>query len=124
MKLKFIKILDNRSGETANGTWRDVQFLAETIEDRPKKLALNSKGEACNKLTSMKEGDIFTVKYDIQSNQSKDGRWFTKVVVWSVATQDVDPPTSAYTGGGVTQARPSEPSRNASSDEDNGDLPF
>lgn len=106
MKVKFIKVLDDRSGETANGTWRDLQFLAETIEDRPKKVALNSKGDACDKIARMKEGDVFNVQYDIQSNESKkDGRWFTKVVVWSVVLQAGDPPTSAYTGAGVTQAQ-------------------
>ncbi len=105
MKVKFIKVLDDKSGTTANGTWRDVQFLCETIEERPKKLALSSKGDACDKIARMKEGDVFNVQYDIQSNKSKtDERWFTKVVVWSVVLQAGDAPTSAYTDAGATPA--------------------
>ena len=45
MKVKFIKVLDDRSGTTSSGhDWRDVQFLCETTEERPRKIALNSKG--------------------------------------------------------------------------------
>ncbi len=121
MKVKLIRVLDDKSGTTANGTWRDVQFLVETIEDRPKKLALSSKGDACDKIARMKEGDVFNVQYDIQSNQSKDGRWFTKVVVWSVVLQAGDPPTSAYTGAGAQEtAGPTQVRTTTENDE----LPF
>ena len=105
MKVKFIKVLDDRSGEGKNGTWRDLQFLCETMDERPKKIALNSKGDAASKIDRMKEGDVFNVQYDIQSNKSKtDERWFTKVVVWSVVLQAGDAPTSAYTDAGATPA--------------------
>lgn len=121
MKVKLIRVLDDKSGTTANGTWRDVQFLVETIEDRPKKLALSSKGDACDKIVRMKEGDVFNVQYDIQSNQSKDGRWFTKVVVWGVVLQAGDPTTSAYTGAGAQEtAGPTQVRTTTENDE----LPF
>ncbi len=120
MKVKFIKVLDDRSGTTSSGhDWRDVQFLCETTDERPRKIALNSKGDACAKIKNMREGDIFNVSYDIVSNESRDGRWFTKAVVWSVQLQAGDPPTSAYTNAAA----------NASGGDDDGDddgdgLPF
>lgn len=103
MKVKFIKVLDDKSGTTANGTWRDVQFLCETMDERPKKIALNSKGDAASKIDRMKEGDVFNVQYDIQSNEH-NGKWYTKVLVWSVVLQAGDAPTSVYTDAGATPA--------------------
>lgn len=117
MKVRFIKALDDRSGEGKNGTWRDLQFLVETVEERPKKIALNSKGDAAGKIDMMKEGDVFNVSYDIVSNETKDGRWFTKVMVWKVSLEAGDPPTSRYT----------EPVNNAKAQEEESDdlgLPF
>lgn len=97
MKVKFIRVIEDKTGEGKNGPWRDLQFLCETTDERPKKIALNSKSGVADKITRMKEGDIFNVNYDIDSNEF-NGRWYTKLVVWKVHLEAGDPPTSAYTG--------------------------
>ena len=120
MKVKFIKVLDDRSGTTSSGhDWRDVQFLCETTDERPRKIALNSKGDACAKIKNMRDGDIFNVSYDIVSNESRDGRWFTKAVVWSVQLQAGDPPKSSYTNAAANASGNSQPPT-----EPLDDLPF
>ncbi|HMW74027.1 MAG TPA: DUF3127 domain-containing protein [Saprospiraceae bacterium] len=119
MKVKFIKVLDDRSGTTSSGhDWRDVQFLCETTDERPRKIALNSKGDACAKIKNMRADDIFNVSYDIVSNESRDGRWFTKAVVWSVQLQAGDPPKSSYTNAGSASGNSQPPT------EEFSDFPF
>lgn len=118
MKVKFIRVIEDKTGEGKNGPWRDLQFLCETTDERPKKIALNSKSDVADKISRMKGGDVFNVNYDIVSNEFNN-RWYTKVVVWKVSLEAGDAPTTAYTNAAANAGDNSQ-----SPPEEFSELPF
>ena len=81
---KIIAVLEEKSGEGKNGTWRSQDAVIETVEQYPKKIAFNMYGD---KIVPVKIGQEATISFDIESKEF-NGRWFTDLKAWKVEVKD------------------------------------
>lgn len=81
---KIIAVLEEKTGEGKNGSWRSQDAVIETVEQYPKKIAFNMYGD---KILPMQIGNEVTVSFDIESKEF-NGRWFTNLKAWKVEVKD------------------------------------
>ena len=84
IKGKIISVLEEKSGEGKNGTWKSQDAVLETTGQYPKKVSFNMYGD---KITPLKIGQEVTVSFDIESKEF-NGRWFTNLKAWKVEVKD------------------------------------
>lgn len=84
IKGKIIAVLEEKSGEGKNGTWKSQDAVLETVEQYPKKVAFNMYGD---KIVPLQIGQEVTVSFDIESKEF-NGRWFTNLKAWKVEVSD------------------------------------
>ena len=80
---KIIEILSEKSGESANGTWRKQEYILETDTQYPKKVCFIAWGEKIDQF-AIKQGDDLVVSVDLESREY-NGRWYTDVKAWKVS---------------------------------------
>ena len=86
---KIIERLPEKSGESANGTWRKQEYILETNNQYPKKVCIMAWGDKIDQF-AIKLGENLVVSVDLESREY-NGRWYTDVKAWKVArdgTQD------------------------------------
>ncbi len=81
--VKLDAVLAPKSGVSAKGSsWVAQEFIVETKEKYPKKIAMSLFGEEKVKLLeNCLIGDELTVDFDIESKEY-NGRWFTQCNAW------------------------------------------
>jgi hypothetical protein len=79
---KIIELLPEKSGESANGTWRKQECILETESQYPKKICFMVWSDKIDEF-AIKEGDNLVVSIDIESREY-NGRWYTDVKAWKV----------------------------------------
>lgn len=84
IKGKIVAVLEEKSGEGKNGTWKSQDAVLETTDQYHKKVAFNMYGD---KITPLQIGQEVTVSFDIESKEF-NGRWFTNLKVWKVEVKD------------------------------------
>ena len=62
IKGKIIAVLKENSGKSANGTWKNQQFVLETEDEHPKKFLFEVWGDRINEF-AIKDGESLTVCY-------------------------------------------------------------
>ncbi len=79
---EVVEILEEQSGESANGPWRKQDFILETDGQYPRKVCITQWGERIEEF-DVSEGETLTVHVDIESREYK-GKWYTDVKAWKV----------------------------------------
>ncbi len=79
---KIIELLPVKSGESANGTWRNQEYILETEGQYPKKVCFMAWGDKIDEF-GIKQGDNLVVSVDLESREF-NGRWYTDVKAWKV----------------------------------------
>lgn len=107
------EVLDVKSGESANGEWKALEFLVvENKEDYPQSALFRLFGaeKVDNFLQYNKVGNLVEVSFNLKTNQSKDKkRHFNSLDAWRVYK---------------LKETPSEETPENETGEDNDDLPF
>lgn len=133
---KLIQIMPVQTGQGKNGEWKKQEFVIETGDKYPKKIALTVFGEKIDLIGIRQPGDVLTVKFDIESREYQ-GRWFSNINAYSISGSQhgsTNPPASSTpidplaSEPGVLEddspspADTSRPNRNSTDGTD--DLPF
>lgn len=79
---EVVEILEEKSGESANGPWRKRDFILETDGQYPRKVCITQWGDRIEEF-DVSEGETLTVHVDIESREFK-GKWYTDVKAWKV----------------------------------------
>jgi len=82
IKGKIIAVLKENSGKSANGTWKNRQFVLETEDEHPKKFLFEVWGDRINEF-AIKDGESLTVCYDTEAHEH-NGKWYGSNRAWSV----------------------------------------
>jgi len=112
---KVIQILEEKSGESKNGTWRKQEFVLETPGQYPKPVCLVVWGDKIDEF-GVKDGETLTAHIDIESREY-NGKWYTDVKAWRVERK-------AGGEGSGPPAAGDEPWPEPSSDDSDDELPF
>lgn len=116
---KIIEILPEKSGQSANGTWRKQEYILETSGQYPKKVCFMAWGDKIDQF-QIKQGDNVTVSVDLESREY-NGRWYTDVKAWKVSRDGSREYESASQSQGNSVAHgPSTPY----DDPYDGEIPF
>ena len=79
---KIIEVLDEQSGEGANGSWRKQDYILETQGDYPKKICFCIWGEKIDEF-AIKKDEEANVSINLESREY-NGKWYTDVKAWKV----------------------------------------
>ena len=96
---KIIALLEEKSGQSANGTWRKQECILETEGQYPKKICFMVWSDKIDEF-AIKEGENLVISVDIESREY-NGRWYTDVKAWQVKRASAEAeyiPTSAPGG--------------------------
>lgn len=93
---KVIHVLPLQEGDSRKnpGTkWQKQDYVIETIEEWPKKIAFNIWGEDRIRQAAIHEGDTINLSFTVESREY-NGRWYTDVRAQFVTKSD--PSTAGY----------------------------
>lgn len=79
---KIIELLPEKSGQSANGTWRKQEYILETKGQYPKKICFMVWSDKIDEF-AIKEGELLIISVDIESREY-NSRWYTDVKAWKV----------------------------------------
>ena len=105
---KIVRVLPEKSGQSARGPWRKQDYVLETQTQYPKQICFMVWGDKIDEF-GIQEGQELQVSIDIESREYNE-RWYTDVKAWKVAPvgstdANVPPPFQEepppYDGGGV-----------------------
>ena len=65
IKVKIVELLPEKSGESANGTWRKQEYILETDSQYPKKVCFMAWGEKIDQF-AIKRGEDLVVSVDLE----------------------------------------------------------
>ncbi len=80
---RVVEILPEKSGTSANGTWRKQEYVLETDGQYPKKICFMAWGEKIDQFEILQDESL-TVSVDLESREY-NGRWYTDVKAWKVS---------------------------------------
>jgi hypothetical protein len=117
---KIIQIMPAESGiSKAGNNWTKQDFVIETQEMYPKKVAISTMNDKAN-LSRFSVGNLVTVHVNLESREY-NGRWYTSVSAWKIegnASQQQAPPAAQQNRPAAQTAQPSP------TDTATDDLPF
>lgn len=70
--------------------WQSQTYIIETLEQYPRKVAIDFFGEERIRENSMQVGMVYTVSFDIESREY-NGRWYTSVRGWKAQPATAQP---------------------------------
>ena len=109
------KLLEEKSGESQNGPWRNQEFILETEGNYPKQICIVQWGDNIDAFSVQVEERV-TVSIDIASREYNE-RWYTDVKAWKVERDGA--------GGGAPPITDDEPFPDLADSGDGDDgLPF
>lgn len=79
----IIKIEPSFTGTGANGTWHKQQFVIQTLEQHPKKVAFELWNEDVRSFASRKVGNVIKVFFNVESREHEE-RWYTSCRAWKI----------------------------------------
>ena len=74
IKGKIIAVLRENSGKSANGTWKNQQFVLETEDEHPKRFLFEVWGDRIKEL-DIKEGESLMVCFDTEAHEHNGNRY-------------------------------------------------
>jgi hypothetical protein len=124
---KLVKTLPVQSGTSARGVWSKQDFIIETQEQYPRKVCVSAWGERVNELSSVAEGDMLKVSFNVESREFNE-RWYTDVRAWRIEKQQPAAAAAATPSQVAPGAVPPPPSPAddpfGASAQEADDLPF
>lgn len=136
---KVIQVLPLQGGTSAatGKAWQVETFIIETIENYPRKVAIEVFGEQRIKDNPVQIDQVYTISFDLESREF-NGRWYTSARAWKIVAGMPQAAPAAVAPGvapGVTpmpaptipQAAPAAPSFDQGAMntlDDNSGLPF
>lgn len=81
---KIVACLAERSGISQTGKpWRCAQYVMETFDPNPKKIAFDVLGEERIAELNIRQGEDLTVSLDLDAREYH-GRWYNQLRAWKV----------------------------------------
>ncbi len=80
---KIYKIYDRREGSSERGTWKRQEIIVETVEQYPRKMALQLWGDQVDNAASLREGDTIIFGYSAESRVFND-KWYTDIRAFNI----------------------------------------
>lgn len=120
---KVIVVLPERSGVSARGEWKSQDYVIETHEQYPRKMAFSVFGADRIAQFAIKAGEEITVSFDIDAHEYQ-GRWYNSIRAWNIQRVDV---ATAQAAAPVQAAAPQPaqaPFPPSQEDSSADDLPF
>lgn len=104
---KVVQVLPIQGGTSASSgkAWQVETFIIETIENYPRKVAIEIFGEERIKNNPVVEGQVYTISFDLESREF-NGRWYTSARAWKVVAGVVQQPVVGAAVAGVAPAAP------------------
>ena len=98
---KIISALPERSGtsQRTGNTWKLQEFVVETHDQFPKKMAFEVFGEDRLQRFNIQVGQEVNIAFDIDAHEY-NGRWFNSIRAYDVRPVDGQPQVSAQTNAG------------------------
>ena len=103
---KVIAALNVRTGTSARGEWKAQDFVIETHESYPRKMAFTVFGEDRLQRFNIQIGQEVNVSFDIDAHEYQ-GRWFNSIRAYDV--RQVDPAQFGAPAAAAPQAAPAAP---------------
>lgn len=119
---QVVKLLPEQSGQSQKGPWKKRDFILETNEQYPKKVAITCWGEKVDEISSLNPGTPVTVGINIESREYND-RWYTDIKAWRIDVGGSQPQDNTNTGS-FNQINENPGDQVFTADETEGDLPF
>src|SRR6056300_332153 len=94
---QVVKLLPEQSGQSQRGPWKKRDFILETNEQYPKKVAITCWGEKVDEISSLNPGTPVTVGINIESREYND-RWYTDIKAWRIDVGGSQPQDNTNTG--------------------------
>ena len=113
VQAKVISKLDMVEGvsKSSGKEFKYFNFIGETIEQYPRKIAFEAFGEKRIANCQVNENDVYNVSFDVESREF-EGKWYTKASAWKTELvsssamgdqQQTQQPEEAKTVSPVTQ---------------------
>ena len=120
---KVIQIMPFQEGvsKSTGNPWKSQQFIIETQEQYPRKVAIELYGEDRIKNNPYEVDQIVKVSFDLESREF-NGRWYTSVRAWKVEVVNSTPAETTAVPQAYPVSAPA-PSELPQSDGQS-DLPF
>ncbi len=102
---KIISALPERSGtsQRTGNTWKVQEFVVETHDQYPKKMAFEVFGEDRLQRFNIQVGQEVNVAFDIDAHEY-NGRWFNSIRAFDVRQVDAQAPVAAPAAPGAEAA--------------------
>lgn len=132
LQAKVIQILPMQGGTSAASgkSWELKTFVCETLENYPRKVAVEIFGSERIANNPVDVDQIVTISFDLESREF-NGRWYTSVRAWKIQQGAVNPASASNESAPAAPSvntTPTAPAPNASSFDANagegGNLPF
>jgi len=85
LKTRFVKNLQDETGEGKNGTWTKGTFVTTSDGQYPVTVAFTIWGEKTSLVKNLKTGQEILVKFDLSSREY-NGRYFTEAKAFAIET--------------------------------------
>ena len=113
VQVKVISKFDTVEGvsKSSGKEFKYFNFIGETIEQYPRKIAFEAFGEKRIANCQVNENDVYNVSFDVESREF-EGKWYTKASAWKTELvsssamgdqQQTQQPEEAKTVSPVTQ---------------------
>lgn len=80
---KIIKIEPSITGTSSKGTWHKQQFILETLEQHPKKVAFELWNDDVRSFELRKVGHVIKVLFNVESREHEE-KWYTSCRAWKI----------------------------------------
>ncbi len=121
---KVIAVLESRGGisKASGNPWKVQEYVIETIEQYPHRMAFSIFGEDKINEFAIKMGETIKVSFDINCREY-NGRWYNDIRAWKVERPSADQQTAGAAPQPTGAVAPQEaPTFDPSDSTD--DLPF
>lgn len=80
---KIIEIGTPLTGTSANGTWHKQEFVIETLDQYPKKVAFDLWNDDVRSFEPRKVGHVVKVAFNVESRKHEE-KWYTNCKAWKI----------------------------------------
>lgn len=82
---KIIAIMPSVAGvsQSTGKAWKKQDFIIETMDQYPKKVAFEAWNDDCRQLDDLAQGNVIKVAFNIESREH-DSRWYTQLKSWKI----------------------------------------
>ena len=124
---KIISALPERSGtsQRTGNTWKVQEFVVETHDQYPKKMAFEVFGEDRLQRFNIQVGQEVNIAFDIDAHEY-NGRWFNSIRAYDVRLVDEQPQAASQPNVGEGMPMPEAPAVSSAdlAGDSAEDLPF